>query len=156
MVDVVSPEVRSRMMASIRNRDTKPEMTVRRFLHAQGYRYKLHDRSLPGSPDLVLPKFKLAIFVHGCFFHRHGGCRFATMPSQNREKWITKFGQNVERDARNVELLRATGWRIFVIWECGLRSEQREAGLGVVAELISDMTIPQFEWPLPQLPKFDD
>ena len=110
-------------MSGIQSKNTKPEMLVRRYLHAQGFRYRLHTRELPGSPDLVLPKYRVVIFVHGCFWHRHASCRFATQPSSNIERWETKFQINVERDARNVAALQATGWRVLVVWECELKRE---------------------------------
>lgn len=110
-------------MSGIQSKNTKPEMLVRRYLHAQGFRYRLHTRELPGSPDLVLPKYRVVIFVHGCFWHRHASCRFATQPSSNIERWETKFQINVERDARNVAALQAAGWRVLVVWECELKRE---------------------------------
>jgi DNA mismatch endonuclease (patch repair protein) len=122
MVDIVDSRTRSRMMAGIRGRNTKPELQVRRYLHSRGFRYRLHDGKLPGSPDIIMPKYKLLIFVHGCFWHRHQGCRYATDPAQNREKWEAKFRQNVERDHTQVKQLIDLGWRVLVIWECGLRS----------------------------------
>lgn len=122
MADIVDKKTRSRMMAGIKSKDTKPEMLVRRFLHAQGFRYRLHDEKLPGSPDIVLAKYHLAIFVHGCFWHRHPGCRFATTPDQNRRNWIQKFNQNMARDKRQIQFLVGNGWRVLVIWECGLKS----------------------------------
>ena len=118
MTDIVSPEVRSRMMRAIGPRNTQPEMRVRRFLHAAGLRYRLHVPGLPGKPDIVLPKYKCVIFVHGCFWHRHPGCRYATTPATRQEFWSQKFQQNVLRDERvRIELAQA-GWRVFVIWEC--------------------------------------
>lgn len=122
MTDVVDTNTRSRMMSGIRGKDTKPEMLVRRFLHARGFRYLLHDKKLPGSPDIVLSKYHLAIFVHGCFWHRHTGCRFTTTPVQNRSRWIQKFNQNVARDKKQIQGLVEIGWRVLVIWECGLNS----------------------------------
>ena len=122
-MDIVDSATRSRMMSGIQSKNTKPEMLVRRYLHAQGFRYRLHTRELPGSPDLVLPKYRVVIFVHGCFWHRHASCRFATQPSSNIERWETKFQINVERDARNVAALQATGWRVLVVWECELKRE---------------------------------
>jgi DNA mismatch endonuclease (patch repair protein) len=110
-------------MAGIRSKDTKPEMTVRRYLHARGFRYRLHARDLPGSPDLVLPKYRVAILVHGCFWHRHAGCRFATTPASNVERWNVKFQANVDRDARKLASLEEAGWRVIVVWECGLRRD---------------------------------
>jgi len=109
------------MMKGIRSKDTKPEITVRRYLHAQGLRFRLHSRKLPGSPDIVLPKYRVAIFVHGCFWHRHPGCRYATTPANNAERWKLKFDANIERDARKEALLSAAGWKVMVIWECELR-----------------------------------
>ncbi|WP_081991852.1 very short patch repair endonuclease [Collimonas arenae] len=136
MVDIVSEAVRSRMMASIRGKNTKPEMTVRQFLHSKGFRYRLHVRSLPGCPDLVLPKYRLVIFVHGCFWHQHAGCRYATTPDQNSEKWQLKFAQNIERDRRNMDQLRANGWRVIVVWECSVRTAGSIASLDSLVDMI--------------------
>lgn len=135
-MDVVDAATRSRMMSGIRSRDTRPEMTVRRYLHAHGFRYRLHARNLPGSPDLVLPKYRVAIFVHGCFWHRHPGCRYATTPASNAERWQHKFDTNVERDRRKEAQLREAGWRVIVIWECELRKEPEER-LRTLVEQIS-------------------
>lgn len=150
MVDIVSKETRSRMMASIRCKDTRPEMTVRKFLHGNGFRYRLHVRSLPGCPDLVLPKYRLAIFVHGCFWHQHAGCRYATIPDQNREKWCHKFKQNNERDQRSINQLLEDGWRVIVIWECGVRTAESREQLDSLAELVRNDRIPMIEWPFTQ------
>jgi len=125
-MDVVDAATRSRMMSGIRSKDTKPEMTVRKYLHSQGFRYRLHARKLPGSPDLVLPKYKVAIFVHGCFWHRHQGCRYATTPASNAEKWKLKFDTNTERDARKANMLRDAGWRVITVWECELKQTPEE------------------------------
>lgn len=122
-MDVVDSATRSRMMAGIRSKDTKPEMTVRRFLHARGFRFRLHVRGLPGSPDLVLPKHRVAILVHGCFWHRHSGCRFATTPRSNTERWNAKFRTNLDRDALKLASLTASGWRVLIVWECELKSD---------------------------------
>lgn len=111
-------ETRSRMMSSIRGRDTKPEMVVRRYVHQSGLRYRLHDRRLPGTPDLVFPKYRLALFVHGCFWHRHSGCANSVHPKSNAEFWQTKLQGNVARDRRNEERLLRLGWRVRVVWEC--------------------------------------
>lgn len=121
MADIVDKPTRSRMMAGIKGKNTKPELIVRRFLHAHGFRYRLHDNKLPGKPDIVLPKYRMAIFVHGCFWHRHLGCSFATNPEQNFDKWQEKFKQNVDRDRKQLAELLASGWKVIVIWECGLR-----------------------------------
>ncbi|MBL8278251.1 MAG: DNA mismatch endonuclease Vsr [Pelomonas sp.] len=111
------------MMSAIGSRDTRPELLVRRYLHGAGLRFKLHDKSLPGTPDIVLPKFDSVIFVHGCFWHRHSGCRFAAIPATRTEFWSSKFTSNVNRDAGNGQALRALGWRVFTIWECEASNE---------------------------------
>lgn len=120
MVDVVSPEVRSRMMSGIRGKDTKPEMIVRKGLHSMGFRYRLHDKKLPGKPDLVLPKYNAVVFVHGCFWHHHD-CRFFKWPKTRPEFWREKIERNVERDLSVVKRLRTIGFRTFIVWECALR-----------------------------------
>lgn len=123
MVDIVDKATRSRMMSGIRGRDTKPELRVRRFLHAAGFRFRLHVKDLPGRPDIVLPKYRAVILVHGCFWHRHPGCRYATMPASNVEAWSEKFARNVERDSDVERRLVASGWRVITIWECECSEE---------------------------------
>jgi DNA mismatch endonuclease, patch repair protein len=120
VVDIVTPEQRSFMMKGIRGRDTRPELAVRSYLHRTGLRFKLNDRTLAGSPDIVLPKFRSVVFINGCFWHRHPGCRFATTPATRSEFWQTKFAANVARDQRVYEELRRAGWRPLVIWECDI------------------------------------
>lgn len=105
-------------MSGIRGTDTQPEMLVRRFLHAAGLRFRVHDRRLPGRPDIVFPLYKAVVFVHGCFWHRHGGCKMTTTPSTRPEFWSSKFASNVARDALNVNRLVLAGWRVLTIWEC--------------------------------------
>lgn len=122
MADIVDRVTRSRMMSGIRGRNTRPEMAVRRHLHAAGFRFRLHRKDLPGKPDIVLPRHKVAIFVHGCFWHRHEGCPKATTPSSNIEFWQKKFVDNVARDARDRAALESLGWRVLVVWECELKS----------------------------------
>ena len=122
MPDIVDPATRSRMMAGIRNRSTKPELTLRRALHACGLRYRLHSRSLPGTPDIVFRRFEAVCFVHGCFWHRHAGCPYTTSPATRAHFWQSKFADNVERDERNRRDLLDAGWRVAVIWECALRN----------------------------------
>lgn len=119
MADTVEPAVRSRMMATVRGCDTRPEMAVRRALHAGGYRYRLHCKDLQGRPDVVLPRHRLAIFVHGCFWHGHD-CRRGRRPTSNTEFWDTKLARNIERDRAAQDALRAAGWTVEVIWECSL------------------------------------
>lgn len=122
MTDIVSPDVRSRMMSGIRSRNTRPELTVRKWLHASGYRFRLHRKDLFGTPDIVLPRFGLAIFIHGCFWHQHEGCRYATIPRTRREWWQNKFAANKDRDRRVCRALEESGWRVVVIWECEVES----------------------------------
>jgi DNA mismatch endonuclease (patch repair protein) len=124
-------------MASIRGRDTKPEMLVRRHLHRLGFRYRLSPREIPGRPDLVLPRFRVAVFVHGCFWHGHAGCRFATVPATRTEFWTAKISANKRRDAAAEENLRALGWRLAVVWECALRSNRVDA-LKRVADFVGE------------------
>ena len=118
-VPPVTP-ARSRNMAAIRRRDTKPEMAVRSFLHRSGLRYRVDVADLPGRPDIVLRRWNAAVYVHGCFWHRHEGCRYATMPRANVEFWTRKFERNVERDRQSIADIREAGWRVAVVWECGL------------------------------------
>ena len=120
-MDRLTPDQRSANMARVRGKDTAPELAVRRALHRMGYRFRLHRRDLPGSPDIVLPRHRLALFVHGCFWHRHTDCRRSTTPQTRREFWETKFAANVERDRRNAAALEAAGWRVRVLWECKIR-----------------------------------
>lgn len=117
-MDKVSKEQRSRNMAAVRSRNTKPELLVRKALHRLGYRFRLHRKDLPGNPDIVLPGYRLCIFVHGCFWHRHAGCKRATTPATNTEFWIEKFNRNAVRDEKAIRQLRDTGWRVEVIWTC--------------------------------------
>jgi DNA mismatch endonuclease (patch repair protein) len=125
MADIVCPEVRSRMMSSIRGKDTKPELIIRGGLHRKGFRFRLHDRRLPGHPDLVLKRYHAVIFVHGCFWHRHN-CKLFRWPSTRAEFWMMKLNGNVERDRQNVLQLLATGWRVCVVWECALKGQSEE------------------------------
>lgn len=126
------------MMSSIRGRDTKPEMQVRRHLHALGFRYRLSSRDLPGRPDLVLPRYGAVIFVHGCFWHGHEGCRFATVPATRTDFWKAKISANKDRDVASEEKLHVLGWRIAIVWECALRSNQSDALKQVVDFVVSD------------------
>lgn len=130
MADVAGP-VRSRMMSGIRSQNTKPEILVRRALHAAGFRFRLHDRSLPGRPDLVLRKWCTAVLVHGCFWHGHRGCRYFRWPKTRRDFWRDKISKNIERDRRDVSRLLASGWRVAVVWECALRDEEASALSGL-------------------------
>ena len=120
-MDIVDTKTRSRMMSGIRSKNTKPEILVRQVAHALGYRFRLNRRDLPGTPDLVFPKLKAAILVHGCFWHRHEGCPYCTVPSSNVAFWLKKFNRNIERDQKVDVALREVGWRPIVIWECETR-----------------------------------
>jgi len=122
MTDTLTPQERSRRMAAVRPVDTKPEFIVRRLVHGMGYRYRLHRRDLPGTPDLVFPARRAVVFVHGCFWHRHEGCALARIPKSRVEFWTRKLEGNRERDARELKELRAAGWRVLIIWECELKN----------------------------------
>ena len=129
MVDILDSLSRSRNMAKIKSKDTKPEMIVRKYLHARGLRYRLHDKKLPGKPDIVLPKFGTIVFVHGCFWHRHENCRFAYTPKTRCTFWNEKFATNLKRDKIVIEELKDKGWRVIIVWECAIRSKDRAAYL---------------------------
>lgn len=124
-MDKLSKEHRSWNMSRIRGKDTKPELAVRSLLHRMGYRFGLHRKDLPGKPDIVLPKYKTIIFVHGCFWHRHPGCLYAYSPKSKTWFWEKKFARTVERDVEVVQSLQKQGWRVVVVWECELRDPQR-------------------------------
>ncbi len=129
MSDVVSRETRSRMMSGIRGKDTKPELIVRKALFAAGFRFRLHRRGLPGVPDVVLAGRRVVIFVHGCFWHMHAGCKNAKLPSSRQDFWKEKLGRNVERDKENIDALVGLGWRVLVVWECATREKVAESAL---------------------------
>ena len=116
-------EARSRNMSAIKSKNTKPEIIVRKLLHSMGYRFRLHKKDLPGSPDIVLPKYKTVIFVHGCFWHRHNNCKFATTPKTRTEFWENKFKENIERDIKNQNKLKNLGWKSRIIWECEIKDK---------------------------------
>ena len=122
MIDIVSKKTRSRMMASIGSKNTKPEVQVRKHLHSQGFRFRLHKKVCGFRPDIVLPKYRTCIFVHGCFWHRHEGCRLASTPKTRQEFWEAKFQSNVARDRRVARQLELNEWKVVVIWECEVRN----------------------------------
>jgi len=128
-MDRPSPKdaLRSRIMRSVKRIHTGPEMLVRSILHSMGFRFRIARKDLPGSPDIVLPKWKAVIYVHGCFWHRHEHCRLATVPKHNRQFWESKFLQNIARDKDNIKQIRALGWRACVIWQCELKNGARAA-----------------------------
>lgn len=117
-MDRLTPEKRSWNMSRIKSKDTTPERIVRSFLHRNGFRFRLHVKNLPGKPDIVLSKYKTVIEVRGCFWHRHNGCKDATMPSTHTEFWQKKFAENVVRDQRSEQALKELGWQVIIIWEC--------------------------------------
>lgn len=140
MTDILDKQTRSRMMAGIKGKDTKPELVLRRAVHARGFRYRLHSKNVPGRPDLVFPKHDAIVFVHGCFWHRHERCRYTTTPTTRPEFWQAKFAANVARDAAIQGHLKETGWRVATVWECSLRkTEQLAATIEILrAWLLSD------------------
>lgn len=121
MTDVHTKAQRSYNMSQIKGKDTKPEETVRKYLFSRGFRYRKNDKKLPGKPDIVLPKYKTCIFVNGCFWHKHEGCKFFGWPKSNTEYWKNKINNNVLRDEKNYRLLEDKGWKVLVIWECELK-----------------------------------
>lgn len=135
MADVHSAAVRSYNMSRIRSGNTKPELLVRKYLFAQGFRYRLHEKSLPGKPDIVLKKYNTVIFVHGCFWHAHEGCRYFVVPKTRTEWWTNKLEGNVQKDKRNISQLKKAGWKVIIIWECKLK-KNRENTLKKLADYI--------------------
>ena len=126
MADIVDKATRSRMMSGIRGKDTEPEIIVRKFLHAQGFRFRLHRKDLPGRPDIVLPKYRVAILVQGCFWHGHEDCRLFRLPKSRTEFWKEKIEANRARDKKNLTLLGELGWRTLQIWECAMKGPAKE------------------------------
>ncbi len=132
MVDTVTPQVRSAIMARVKSKGMKPEMRVRRLLHGLGYRYRLHRADLPGRPDLVFPSRRKVVFVNGCFWHLHEGCDHVRIPSSNQDYWIAKLNRNRARDERNLASLEEAGWEVMTVWECDLRD------VGATADRLTD------------------
>jgi DNA mismatch endonuclease (patch repair protein) len=137
MADVHTTEQRSFNMSRIKGKDTKPEMLVRKFLHAQGFRYKLHDKTLPGKPDLVLPKYKTVIFIHGCFWHGHDNCKYYKIPQTRTEWWTEKINKNIANDVKAMKLLKKEGWKIITIWECKFKPAILEQALTALVKKLS-------------------
>ena len=144
MADVHSKATRSYNMSRIKGKNTKPEMLVRRFLHANGYRYRLHDKKLPGKPDIVLPKYKTVIFVHGCFWHGHKnlpvgrqGCKYFVVPKTRTEWWLNKINGNIANDAKAAKALKKEGWKIINLWECNLKSSKINKSLTTLLKKLS-------------------
>nr|WP_276088083.1 DNA mismatch endonuclease Vsr [Pedobacter sp. JY14-1] len=126
MSDIHSKEIRSFNMSRIRSKDTRPEMLVRKYLHSKGFRYRIHDKNLPGKPDMVLPKYKTIIFINGCFWHRHEGCNLNRPPKENQDFWLPKLAKNVAKDKINYTLLSELGYTVITVWECTLKKSIRE------------------------------
>ncbi len=124
MADIVSRSKRREMMSSVKQRHTKPEIIVRKLLHRLGYRFRLHSKKLPGTPDIVLPKYKAVIFVHGCFWHQHEGCRKSRRPTSNVEFWNEKLDRNIARDKQKESELKKSGWKILTVWDCEIKDEE--------------------------------
>lgn len=135
MVDTLTPTQRSERMSRIRSRDTKPEIALRKALHSLGFRFRVRKTGLPGKPDLVLAKYRCVIFVHGCFWHRHPGCKVATTPKSNTEFWVEKFTRNVDRDKRVQKQLEEDGWHVITVWECDVDTPAKALSTaGVVSQ----------------------
>jgi DNA mismatch endonuclease (patch repair protein) len=138
MADTVSKVIRSGIMRRVRSQDTQPELLVRKFLSSNGLRYRINEKKLPGSPDIVLRKYKTVIFINGCFWHGHRNCSRAKLPATNVDYWISKITRNVSNDTKNKALLKKLGWKIITVWECDLRNVTRENTLGkLLSKLIS-------------------
>lgn len=138
MADVMTPKQRSRCMAAVKGKDTKPEMIVRKYLFSRGLRFRVQVRKLPGTPDIVLPKYKTAIFVNGCFWHGHEDCKYFRLPKSNVEFWKEKIGRNIERDRESMQALLDLGWKIIRVWECELRNKaNREDTLNKIYKSIT-------------------
>ena len=136
MADVLSKEQRSKCMSHIRSKDTKPEVLVRRFLFAHGFRFRLHRKDLPGKPDIVLPKYRTVIFINGCFWHGHSGCKYSTLPATNREFWESKISDNIQRDKETFSRLVKSGWKVIEIWQCQLKPKTKDQTLqNLITEL---------------------
>jgi DNA mismatch endonuclease (patch repair protein) len=136
MADVHSPETRSFNMSRIRSKNTKPELTVRKFLYSKGFRYRLHDKNLPGKPDIVLSKYKTVIFIHGCFWHGHEGCKYFVVPKTRTDWWNNKIMRTIELDKENYAKLSDLGWRIITVFECELKSHKIETTFLNILDLI--------------------
>jgi len=135
-MDIKSKEARSFNMSCIRNKNTKPEELVRKHLFSLGFRYRKNDRRLPGKPDIVLPKYKTVIFVNGCFWHGHEGCRYFVWPQNNADFWKAKIGGNISRDTKIIAELQSAGWQVITVWECELKPAKREATLIALVETL--------------------
>ena len=161
MADVKTPEQRSRNMAAIKGKDTKPEMIVRKYLFSRGLRFRVQVRKLPGNPDIVLPKYKTVIFVNGCFWHGHEGCKYFRLPKSNIEFWKEKIERNIERDRESMQALLVLGWKVIRVWECELRNKaNREEMLNkiynsITSSDVSGYSIEETDIPMAAEPEAD-
>jgi DNA mismatch endonuclease (patch repair protein) len=137
MADVHSKKVRSYNMSQIKGKNTKPEILVRKFLHSKGFRFRLHDSKLPGKPDIILPKYKTVIFVHGCFWHGHENCKYFVLPKTRTEWWAAKINGNIANDNKKSSLLKKAGWKVIHIWECQLKLNKSDINLGKMLSRIT-------------------
>ncbi|MDR1614176.1 MAG: very short patch repair endonuclease [Campylobacteraceae bacterium] len=147
MADTHSPQVRSYNMSRIRSMNTQPEEVVRKYLHSKGFRYRKNDTRYPGKPDIVLPKFKTIIFVHGCFWHCHEGCPDFVQPKSNQDYWQEKLNRNRIRDAENIGKLCSSGWHVIIVWECELTKQRRQESLDRLTAEITQ-TAPPAKYPI--------
>lgn len=138
MADVHSKEVRSHNMSRIRSKNTKPELLVRKFLFANGFRYRLHNKLLPGKPDIVLNKYHTVIFIHGCFWHKHENCKYAYVPASNTNYWLPKLDKNVEKDTYAIKELKKMNWKVLVVWECDLKPNKQAKNLKKILRIMKD------------------
>ena len=137
MADVHDRITRSFNMSRIRSRDTGPELLVRKFLFSKGFRYKIHDKTLPGKPDLVFPKYKTVIFIHGCFWHGHEGCKYFVIPKTRRKWWLDKITRNKQLDFESIKKLKKIGWKVLTVFECKLRPKNKERALNMLASRLT-------------------
>ncbi|WP_081890520.1 very short patch repair endonuclease [Paenibacillus tyrfis] len=137
MVDSLTTEQRHQMMSKIRSKNTVPEMIVRKYLHSKGFRYRLHDKKLPGKPDVVLPKYKTAIFVQGCFWHAHKGCKYYCSPKSNTEYWLKKIEGNILRNQLNQQALKKMGWNVIIVWECELKRSAEDRCSNLIKQILN-------------------
>lgn len=137
MTDIVSTAKRSELMAGIKSKNTKPELVVRKALHARGYRFRLHGTDISGKPDVIMKKYRTVIFVHGCFWHGHTGCKLFRVPKSRTEFWLNKIKTNIDRDCRQMTELTEEGWKVLVIWECAIRNKKNDA-IALVLERVEN------------------
>ncbi|WP_338041703.1 very short patch repair endonuclease [Methanosarcina barkeri] len=137
--DIYSREKRSKIMSKIRGKETKPEILVRKFLFSEGFRYRINDERYPGKPDIVLPKYNTVVFIHGCFWHGHEGCKASKLPKTNSEFWEKKISDNVTRDRKNIKILISDGWNVIIVWQCEIKSKsKREERLKLLVKQIKN------------------